>query len=89
MKLMMLNGKAFIYVGNFQKEWDTFKYTYLFWDELQYQKAKWLLLLVTKNVWNNDDSRLYLIKRTTILRFIIVTNSLISWPSICYVTYTE
>lgn len=36
MKLMMLNvynGKAFIYVGNFQKEWVTFKYNDLFWGE--------------------------------------------------------
>lgn len=38
MKLMMCNAynsKAFIYVGNFHKEWDTFKYIDLFWGELQ------------------------------------------------------
>lgn len=28
--LNVYNGKAFIYIGNFQKEWDTFKYTNLF-----------------------------------------------------------
>lgn len=39
LKIMIYNYETydaqFIYVGNFQKEWDTFKYTDLFWDELQ------------------------------------------------------